>query len=632
MTTHYEYADPEGVIIYRVAVDRTNPHEKKVFQQRACDDGFINGMEGVDPLPYRLPELLKAVRERKRVFIVEGEKDVERLFALGLIATTNTGGAGKWRDEYAEYLEGADVVIIGDVDEAGQAHVRKTVDSLRTNGRLQTLKVVDLTSLGVPLPDNGDVSDYFDAGGSLDALLTAADRAPDILVDALQRLEYPKLDLDRLPPLFRNVVRTVDSPQDQLTVALSSIVSLGACMTNVYMVVSGRPLNPMLYVMIVGNAATGKSIAQIGRDLVSGVDAKRRERYNQEMKEYTAKQSTMKSGVNPVADPPPPYQSLFVPGNSTNPVLLNALHDNLSSLLHETEADSLAALFNAKYGDSTAAMRQAYSHEQVSFRRVRHSQPLLIDRPMLAVVVAGTPSQVSSMFRSVEDGFLSRFLFHIISHRSEYRSPFRMDEWRVNSIGPELASRVRDFYESQILDSPRRIGVTFTPRMQDELDCWLQARDALIEQECDPMKATVRRLATVVARIATILTVSRLIRIDDDATPETIPRGTDEIRLEVNDDDFATALRIGQYALDTASRIISSLPAVHAPNYSSVKESTLAWYNALPDSVTRKEAIELGAVYSISQRTVDRRLKDNLLFHQIEHGRYEKVSRGSMAT
>ena len=42
-------------------------------------------------MPYRLPELLEAIALEHRVFIVEGEKDVETLAALGITATCNPG-------------------------------------------------------------------------------------------------------------------------------------------------------------------------------------------------------------------------------------------------------------------------------------------------------------------------------------------------------------------------------------------------------------------------------------------------------------------------------------------------------------------------------------------------------------
>ncbi|BCV20950.1 hypothetical protein hamaS1_10190 [Moorella sp. Hama-1] len=43
---------------------------------------------------------------------MEGERDADNLAALGLTATTNPGGAGKWRPEYGGPLRGAQVVIL----------------------------------------------------------------------------------------------------------------------------------------------------------------------------------------------------------------------------------------------------------------------------------------------------------------------------------------------------------------------------------------------------------------------------------------------------------------------------------------------------------------------------------------
>ncbi len=68
---------------------------------------------------YRLPEVIKA----QTVCVTEGGKDADNLAKIGITATCNCGGAGKWRDDYSESLRGKDVVILGDDDEPGRAHV-----------------------------------------------------------------------------------------------------------------------------------------------------------------------------------------------------------------------------------------------------------------------------------------------------------------------------------------------------------------------------------------------------------------------------------------------------------------------------------------------------------------------------
>ena len=62
----------------------------------------------------------------KRVFVVEGEKDVDNLAAIGLCATSSPMGAGKWKAHYNEYFRGKDVAIIPDNDDPGRKHAESS--------------------------------------------------------------------------------------------------------------------------------------------------------------------------------------------------------------------------------------------------------------------------------------------------------------------------------------------------------------------------------------------------------------------------------------------------------------------------------------------------------------------------
>jgi len=66
-------------------------------------------------VPYRLPEVLEAVRGCEPIYVVEGEKDADRLRNLGLTTTCNPGGAGNWRREYAPFFDGATAILLPDV-------------------------------------------------------------------------------------------------------------------------------------------------------------------------------------------------------------------------------------------------------------------------------------------------------------------------------------------------------------------------------------------------------------------------------------------------------------------------------------------------------------------------------------
>jgi putative DNA primase/helicase len=106
------------------------------------------------------------------VFLVEGEKDADNLAALGLTATCNPGGAGKWRPEYTEQMRGLDVVIVPDNDEPGELHAWKVARELR--GVAKSVCVLSLPGL----PPKGDVSDYLRSGGTAEELVKLAEAAP----------------------------------------------------------------------------------------------------------------------------------------------------------------------------------------------------------------------------------------------------------------------------------------------------------------------------------------------------------------------------------------------------------------------------------------------------------------------
>lgn len=89
----YDYTDAEGNLVFQVC--RTEP---KGFSQRRPDGkgGWIWNIQGTQLVSYNLPEVMKA----EIVIICEGEKDCLNLKAIGLVASCNPQGAGKWRPEY----------------------------------------------------------------------------------------------------------------------------------------------------------------------------------------------------------------------------------------------------------------------------------------------------------------------------------------------------------------------------------------------------------------------------------------------------------------------------------------------------------------------------------------------------
>jgi hypothetical protein len=169
----YDYRDVHGELVFQVA--RLAP---KSFRQRRPDGngGWIWGRGEAPPLPYRLPELIEA----SEVYIVEGEKDCDNLAKVGIVATSNPGGADKdgeggkkWPAGFARYFDGRHAILIPDNDTAGRRHVQAVAKKIA--GKAASIRILELPGL----PEKGDVSDWIDAGGTAEELQAMAAALPD---------------------------------------------------------------------------------------------------------------------------------------------------------------------------------------------------------------------------------------------------------------------------------------------------------------------------------------------------------------------------------------------------------------------------------------------------------------------
>jgi Protein of unknown function (DUF3631)/CHC2 zinc finger len=184
----FEYSDESGAIAYVVErieyrkADGTfiltkDGKRKKTFSQRRPDPDrpgeWLWDVEGVTRVPYNLPALIEAVAMERVVYVVEGEGKVNALAELGVVATCNAGGAGKWEAGFSSYLRGASVVLVPDNDEPGFRHINDVGTSLV--GIAARTYVLILPELG----PKGDIKDWIAAGGRREQLDALVEAAPD---------------------------------------------------------------------------------------------------------------------------------------------------------------------------------------------------------------------------------------------------------------------------------------------------------------------------------------------------------------------------------------------------------------------------------------------------------------------
>ena len=260
----YPYEDEGGELLFEVV-----RFEPKRFAQRRPDGngGWVWKLGKARRVPYRLPELLEAVANDQMVFVAEGEKDVEAAWQLGVAATCNPGGAGKWRDEYAQHLKDTNVVILPDNDQPGRDHAQKVARSL--HGVAASVKVLDLPDL----PEHGDVSDWIEAGGTAEQLERLADEAEawapkarkrkkDDLGDIPEANAEPVVtaeDIARWEASARHIIEC-DDVLDLFARELQKLIAGEESNAKVlYLVGTSRLLDKPMHAALKGTSASGKS-------------------------------------------------------------------------------------------------------------------------------------------------------------------------------------------------------------------------------------------------------------------------------------------------------------------------------------------------------------------------------------
>jgi putative DNA primase/helicase len=220
----YDYTDEDGKLLFQVIrykPKRFNQRRKSpsgalkpwVYSIRECEiemkDGTKQKLPACRIVPYRLKRVLTA----EAVFVVEGEKDVTAIEDQGWTATCNPMGAGKWRDDFAQYFSGRRVVIIPDQDAfdtnpkvteehqfPGQRHGIAVARSLLKTA--QAVRIVDLRGVK-------DVAEFFAAGGTAEALKEMITKAQVVDEEILAQREA------RLNLLSQSAPETPEPPAPQ---------------------------------------------------------------------------------------------------------------------------------------------------------------------------------------------------------------------------------------------------------------------------------------------------------------------------------------------------------------------------------------------------------------------------------
>jgi hypothetical protein len=544
----YDYRDEQGTLLYQAV--RLLP---KDFRQRKPDGsgGWTWKLGDVRRVLYRLPELI-AADHGEWVLICEGEKDADRLAAVGWVTTTNCAGAGKWRDEYNQHLAGRRVAILPDNDKPGRDHAAQVAASLQ--GIAAEVKVVELPGL----TGKGDVTDWLDGGGTqdqLDQLILAAEpwtpAAERSFFDQVETAKkqvrskappappapWVKFPIESFPEPIRSYVTataeiTGTDPAFAGTAVLPCLA--GAVGISRALRLRDRWIEPsVLWCGIVGPSGSGKSPALDQATYhVKKRQAAAFELYGQERKEHDQavesfrlafedwkKSGRKKNDPQPEEPIEPICRRLYV-ADVTTEALGPILAENGRGVL--LCRDELSAWFNShgeyKKGHGSDVEKWLSIHgcrDLLSDRKTGDNRTVYVRRAAVSIVGGVQPGTLRRVLdpASFESGLAARWLFCC--------PPRRQRQWTEARIDQRLDQAVEDVFgylyglEPEIRDGHLDpVIVDLTPDGKREFVGWYNQHGARLTDADGAEAALLSKCEAAAARLALVIHLCRQVTGD----------------------------------------------------------------------------------------------------------------------
>lgn len=527
-TVVYRYYDASGDAIALVA--RWDIGGTKTIRM-ACRVGphewQASALPGPRPL-YRLPELIQ--RADETVYVVEGEKCAERLFAEGRMATTWMGGSKAVSKTDFTPLAGRDVVLLPDHEEPGRSAMHDVAERLTALSDRPHIRLLALDCLptGEPMSAGGDVVDWFEAGGDATQLDRLAEQAEVIGGRRDERTHYEAFPIDALPTVLAAMVEQVSTvvQVDAAMAAVPGLVVAAAAIGSTHRVrIDDAWTEPsILWGVVVAESGEGKTpAAEKMLTPLRRLDADAAIRNEQRLADHEVKRQQharalerwrrAQKGNEPTDDPPPapprPRLEQYVVSDVTPERLIECLSDNPRGLL--LERDELSGFFTGfgRYAKGASGC------ERGLYLSVHSAQPVVVDRktserrtlrvpdPHVSIT-GGIQHALAATALSEQDwsaGLAARFLWA--------RPPSQRRRYRPAEVDRAVDSAYRRAIESlarrRVPDGEpaTEVGLTVAARRLlglhlDRLSAWRESTDGSI-------RGVLAKLHGITARIALVL-------------------------------------------------------------------------------------------------------------------------------
>ncbi|MBI5758810.1 MAG: DUF3987 domain-containing protein [Planctomycetales bacterium] len=527
-TYHDDHGQPVGVVVRWDTLTG-----KEIRPVAKIGDGWIIGAMPEPRRLYGLPELRK-LPPGSRVYVVEGEKCVEALRAIGLVATTSAGGSNAAKLTDWSPLGGHEIIIIPDHDASGEKYQDVVIAILSRLSPSATAKIIELPGL----PEAGDVVDWMDAhdGAEPDALRAQlelmADEAPTVEPTRLEPAvaAYEPFPVETLPQSVCRFV--VDAAQaigcDLAYIALPLLTVFAAAIGNSrrIMLKRGWTEPAILWTVCVGESGNGKTPGfKLVMCPVRERQKKALDRYREAMEQHERKlaewdrdfaewkRKKKEDAGEPPPKPEPPIAERCIVSDTTVQALAPLLLENPRGLL--LACDELASWFGSfdkfskgKSGADASHWLSMHAAESIVVDR-KTGIPRTIFVPLAAMCVSGgiQPGILHRAWGTEhrESGLAARLLLAY--------PPRKPKQWTEADIAPEreeefkrLLDRLYELQPTQNEDGELRpVLLKLTPEAKREWIAFYNEHNQEHAELSGDLSAAWSKLEGYAARLALVI-------------------------------------------------------------------------------------------------------------------------------
>ena len=411
----------------------------------------------------------------------------------------------------------------------------------------------------------------------------------------------PESVYENLPLTLLECCKVFSDPRERDVFLTGALAIISGCLPNVSGEYSGSLVYPNLFSFILAPAASGKGALKFAKVLANKYHAKTLAKSVQDKKDYDVKMAASKKGTRKpnltfIGGLPkePKFKVVYIPANTSNAKVIQHLeHNGGKGIICETEADTLGQTLKNEWGSYSDMLRKAFHHETISISRKTDSEFVEVNEPQLSVALSGTPKQVFGIINSAEDGLFSRFIFYVFKTDSVWLDPSpKGNPINLTTFFDKQSQRILEMVE---FFEDEEMTLHLTDDQWEELNVdfktFLEQVNTFISEDA---LSVVKRLGLILYRFCMVFSAIRKF--------ESKSRNKE---IECSDVDFKTALALTKVYLEHNIMMFNNLPKQGEQGVFKSSKNKQIFFDALPESFQRKEAVEMGEIFGMKARSVD---------------------------